>query len=195
MTDSNPAPISIIIPVLNEAASLAASLTALQPLRARGHEVLVVDGGSRDNSVTVARKQADRVLLSGTGRALQLNAGSESASHDILLFLSADLRLPPDADQLIAAALQASAAQWGRFDVQFEQGGGWGRLRAAMINWRAALTQTAVASQALFVHRHCFERARGFDSVPRHEIRVLSRKLQRYSGPVRVNAVVRASLS
>ena len=67
---SVPAPLSIIVPVFNNASTLEAGLSALQPLRQRGHELLVVDGGSRDGSVTLARKQADRVLLSGTGQSL-----------------------------------------------------------------------------------------------------------------------------
>src|SRR5688572_27452091 len=95
--------ISIIIPVLDEALQLPDALAALQDLRQRGHEVLVVDGGSRDGSVTIARRLADRVLMSGPGRALQMNAGAESARHEILLFLHPETRLPENADALIAA--------------------------------------------------------------------------------------------
>jgi len=110
--------ISIIIPVLNEAAALEATLSALQPLRQRGHEVLVVDGGSRDSSVGIARKHADRVLMSGPGRALQMNTGADSSEHPILLFLHADTQLPANADELIHAALQPQSSIWGRFDIR-----------------------------------------------------------------------------
>ena len=113
-------PISIVIPVLNEAAILAESLGALQYLRERGHEVIVVDGGSQDNSLSQARKGADRVVMSGASRALQLNAGAEYAKHEVLLFLHADTRLPADADQLVSAALQPQAARWGRFDIRLD---------------------------------------------------------------------------
>src|SRR6187551_1935501 len=97
--------ISIIIPVLNDATTLGPTLVSLQPLRQLGHEVLVVDGGSRDGTVSIARKYADRVLISGAGRALQMNTGADSSAHPVLLFLHANTLLPIDADALIHAAL------------------------------------------------------------------------------------------
>src|SRR5690606_11572401 len=112
--------LSISMPVLNEAAVLADALAALQDLRARGHEVIVVDGGSRDNSLGIARKGADRVVRSGASRALQMNAGADYARHEVLLFLHADTRLPAAADSLVAEALQPQAARWGRFDVRLD---------------------------------------------------------------------------
>src|SRR5687767_7912511 len=95
--------IIIIIPALNEAAVLEGTMKTLQPLRQRGHEVIVVDGGSRDSTITIARKYADRVLMSGPGRALQMNTGADSSEHPILLFLHADTHLPANADDLIQA--------------------------------------------------------------------------------------------
>ena len=160
---SVPAPLSIIVPVFNSASTLEAGLSALQPLRQRGHELLVVDGGSRDGSVTLARKQADRVLLSGTGQSLQMNAGSEYASHEILLFLPLDCRLPPDADTLIAEALAAAEVQWGHFNLRLGQSGLVGHGLAWLINRRAVRSGAAIFDQGLFVRRHYFERVKGFE--------------------------------
>ena len=81
--------LSIIIPCLNEAAGIAGSLDALAPLRTRGVEVVVVDGGSSDNTVEFARPLADQVITSARGRAMQMNAGAAIARGEILLFLHA----------------------------------------------------------------------------------------------------------
>ena len=86
--------LSIIMPVLNEAAGIEAALAALAPLRARGAEVIVVDGGSSDGTAERARPLADRVIAAPRGRSVQMNAGAAAATGDVLLFLHADTRLP-----------------------------------------------------------------------------------------------------
>ena len=178
--------LSIIMPVLDQAPGLTASLAALQPLRQRGHELLVVDGGSRDGSVTIARKYADRVLLSGSGRALQMNAGSESASHDILLFLPVAMRLPENADALIIEALQQKAAIWGFFKVRFHNGTLGLRALTALRNWLGMAT----LDQAIFVHRHSFERIKGFDNLLVKEDIALCRKLLTLQSPLQLSIPV-----
>src|SRR5580692_8825890 len=97
--------LSIIIPVLDEAAGIAEALAALAPLRERGAEVIVVDGGSRDSTVEQARSLADLVLTAPRGRGSQMNAGAAAANGHVLLFLHADTRLPPDADRLVTGLL------------------------------------------------------------------------------------------
>ena len=123
--------LSIVMPVLNEAAEIEAALRALAPLRARGVEIIVVDGGSNDGTLALARPLADRVLSAPRGRAMQMNAGETTATGDALLFLHADTRLPDDADRIILAGLKAHA--WGRFGVRFDNGGCL-RLVAMMMN-------------------------------------------------------------
>src|SRR5512147_2662614 len=90
--------LGIVIPVLEEAATIGATLARLAPLRERGTRVIVVDGGSADDSVARARPRADRVLTAPRGRALQMNAGAQAALDegdiDALLFLHADSILP-----------------------------------------------------------------------------------------------------
>src|SRR5438034_10777773 len=110
--------LSIIMPVLDEGEGIVAALDALADLRARGTGVIVVDGGSRDATVQRARPRADRVILASRGRALQMNAGAEQASSDVLLFLHADTRVPTDADHGVLKGLECRV--WGRFDVKID---------------------------------------------------------------------------
>src|SRR5262245_53288364 len=109
--------LSIVIPVLDEAAAIGETLAALASYRARSAEVIVVDGGSRDGTLEAARPLADRVITAPRGRGSQMNAGAAAARGDALLFLHADTRLPPDADRLVVDALAPTQRAWGRFDV------------------------------------------------------------------------------
>ncbi|MGH6977618.1 MAG: glycosyltransferase, partial [Stellaceae bacterium] len=93
--------LSIVMPVLDEAAGIEAALHALAPYRTRGIDVIVVDGGSSDGTAALARPLATCVLAAPRGRALQMNAGAAVAKGDVLLFLHADTRLPENADRLI----------------------------------------------------------------------------------------------
>src|SRR5262245_35976257 len=112
--------LSIIIPVLDEGESIAGILDALANMRALGVEVIVVDGGSRDATVQRARLRADRVMPAPRGRALQMNAGAERATGDVLLFLHADTRLPSDADHVVLNGLERGGCAWGRFNVKID---------------------------------------------------------------------------
>ena len=109
--------LSIVIPVLDEATTIVTALDALAPLRARGTEIIVVDGGSGDDTAALARPLADFVIASARGRAAQMNAGAALARGDVLLFLHADTRLPNDADRLVLEGIARSKRAWGRFDV------------------------------------------------------------------------------
>jgi rSAM/selenodomain-associated transferase 2 len=185
--------ISIIIPVLNAASTLEATLSALQPLRRRGHEVLVVDGGSRDSSVSIARKFADRVLMSGAGRALQMNTGADSSEHPILLFLHADTQLPANADELIHAALSPRSSIWGRFDIRLVSERKVFRVLERCINLRTAISGIATGDQAIFVTRRYFERVGYYDGLPLLEDVALSKKLLRFGWPQRIKTPVLTS--
>ena len=110
--------ISIIIPVRNEAENIGRLLCALQPYRDRGHEVIVVDGGSEDDTMVIANSLADTLLQTPAGRSHQMNAGSKGAKGEVLWFLHADSELPEQADGLIISAVTTGAYNWGRFDVR-----------------------------------------------------------------------------
>lgn len=176
--------ISIIIPALNEAAALPATLAPLQPLRARGHEVVVVDGGSADGTPEIARPMADQVIASSRGRAAQQNAGAAAATGDVLLFLHADTMLPPDADRLVLDGTRTSGRGWGRFDVRLSGAAPLLRVVERMISLRSRVTGIATGDQAIFVHAEWFRRAGGFPPIPLMEDVALSTELKRIGPPL-----------
>jgi rSAM/selenodomain-associated transferase 2 len=169
--------LSIVVPVLDEAAGIAATLQALAPLRARGHELIVVDGGSRDATAALAAPLASRVLQAPRGRARQMNAGAAVASGDVLLFLHADTFLPADADAVVLLALDGSRC-WGRFDVRISGRSAWFGPIAALMNLRSRLTGIATGDQAIFVTRAQFQALGGFADQPLMEDIELSRRLR-----------------
>jgi len=173
--------LTIVMPVLNEAPIIVGALQALAPLRARGAEVIVADGGSSDTTVRLARPLADRVISAVRGRAAPMNAGAALGTGETLLFLHADTTLPENADRLIAAALAHRV--WGRFDLRIA-----GRHRllavvARMINWRSRATGIATGDQAIFVMRAAFLAVGGFPDLPLMEDIALSRRLKESCRP------------
>jgi rSAM/selenodomain-associated transferase 2 len=173
--------LSVVVPVLDEAGTLEKTLESLAPLRAAGHEVIVVDGGSRDGSPALARPLADRVAGAPRGRALQMNAGAASATGDVLLFLHADTRLPEGVPGLVAAAL-ARGRSWGRFDVRLSGQHPLLRVVERMMSLRSCLTGVATGDQAIFVGRAVFQAVGGFAPIPLMEDVDLSRRLKRAAG-------------
>jgi rSAM/selenodomain-associated transferase 2 len=176
--------LSIVVPVLNEARGIAAALAALQPLRARSHEVIVVDGGSSDGTQELARGAADRIVSAARGRAGQMNAGAAAARGGILLFLHADTRLPENADALILRNLVSSGGDWGRFDVRIEGRSPLLRVVAFCMNLRSRLTGIATGDQAIFVRRDAFDCAGGYPPIELMEDIALCTALRRRSAPV-----------
>jgi rSAM/selenodomain-associated transferase 2 len=182
--------LAIIVPVLNEGLILPLTLERLLPFRARGAEVILVDGGSEDGSIEIARRTGVTVLNSARGRALQMNAGAQAASSKILVFLHADTELPPDADRLIDGALRDSRHIWGRFNVCIQ-----GRFRilavvSMLMNWRSRLTGIATGDQAIFVARSAFEKIGRFPEQPLMEDIELSKRLRALARPVSLRACV-----
>ena len=177
-----PSRLSIVMPALNEAGAITATLEALAPLRRQGHELIVVDGGSSDATATLAAAHADRVLGSARGRARQMNAGAAAASGEVLLFLHADTRLPAQAAAAIHQALRGGA-RWGRFDVTIEGRSAWLPVVGFMMNWRSRLTGIATGDQALFVQASLFREIGGFAPLPLMEDIELTRRLRAVARP------------
>ena len=171
--------LSIIVPVLDEEARIGAALAALAPFRARGAEVIVADGGSRDRSMEIARPQ--------------MNAGATAASGDVLLFLHADVTLPPQADMLVLGGVRESFWQWGRFDVRIEGRSPLLAVVAGLMNWRSLITGIATGDQSMFVKREAFASVGGFPDIPLMEDVALSKRLKRVSRPLCLAARVVAS--
>ena len=173
--------LTIVLPVLNEAAIIVAALQALAPLRARGAEIIVADGYSRDGTAQLAKPFADRVITVRRGRGTAMNAGAALGTGDALLFLHADTALPDGADRLIDAALAHRA--WGRFDLRIAGRHPLLAVVARMINWRSRLTGIATGDQAIFVTREAFEAVGGFPDLPLMEDIAISRRLKRLCRP------------
>ena len=125
---------------------MPATLAALQSYRQRGCEVIVVDGGSRDNSCAIAAGQVDCVLHSNKGRAAQMNAGAQKATGQLLVFLHADTSLP-QAGVVITQWLQADV-HWGFFTLVLSGRSLAFRIVERSINWRSPATHVATDAQA-----------------------------------------------
>jgi rSAM/selenodomain-associated transferase 2 len=191
--------LAIIIPVFNEAPTIGAAIERLADLRARGARVIVVDGGSRDDTVRRAA-QADRVIASARGRALQMNAGArapEAVASDVLLFLHADTILPPEADRIIFRALANSDCVWGRFDVSIAAENARHRAALAVVAWlmnlRSRFSGIATGDQALFIERGSFLALDGFAPIPLMEDVEFCRRARRLSRPIALHERVRTS--
>ena len=176
--------LSIIIPTLDEAEAIGATLGSLVELRRRGHEIIVVDGGSSDGTAILVRGLADGIVLAPAGRAGQMNAGARAARGDVLLFLHADSRLPLEADRLVLQGLAASGLAWGRFDVRIT--GPHPLLRAveAMMNLRSRLTRVCTGDQGIFVRRDAFDAVGGYPGQELMEDIAISTRLRRLSAPL-----------
>lgn len=185
--------LSIVLPALNEAAGLGAALQALAPLRARGAELIVADGGSSDHSAALALAGGAQLVHAPRGRALQMNAGAAQASGDVLLFLHADTVLPDGADALVSQALASGAQVWGRFDVAITGRPRMLRLIAALMNLRSRRTGIATGDQAMFMTRAAFEAVGGFPAQPLMEDIEMSRRLLQLSRPACLRSKVQTS--
>ena len=175
--------LSIIVPVLNEGATIAAQLAALQPLRAAGAEIVLVDGGSGDGTADLARALVNRLIVAPRGRAVQMNAGARASRGAVLLFLHADTTLPAAAAALVLHAIDGAGAQWGRFDVRIDGRHQLLRLVERMMNCRSRLSGVATGDQAMFVRREVFERIGGFPEIPLMEDIALSTQLRKIARP------------
>jgi len=176
--------LSIIVPCLNEAEGIAGTLSALAPLRSRGAEVIVVDGGSSDGTVERAAPHADCVISAPRGRASQMNAGAARARGEILLFLHADTRLPESADALIVEGLKRSRRGWGRFDVAISGSNPLLRVVAWLMNVRSRLTGIATGDQAIFATRSLFTAAGGYPDIALMEDIAICKRLKRFGPPL-----------
>jgi rSAM/selenodomain-associated transferase 2 len=180
-----PAPwLSIVIPALNEAATVGELLQLLQPWRQRGVEIILVDGGSSDETVTLAAPWVDVLLEGERGRARQQNQGAAAARADLLWFVHADTRFAGDP----VAALEQLAGKgnftgWGRFDVRPDVSDRRLRLVTTMMNLRSRYTGIATGDQGIFVSRTLFRQVGGFPAQPLMEDVEISARLKRCSRP------------
>ncbi|MFC1748656.1 TIGR04283 family arsenosugar biosynthesis glycosyltransferase [Pseudomonadota bacterium] len=177
--------ISIIIPTFNEVDNIEETLLPLQAWRQQGHEIILADGGSHDETIALAEPLVDQVVNSPKGRANQMNCGAKNTNGDVLLFLHADTRLPHNSPRLIRHALQQK--QWGRFDVALTGQHRMFRVIEFMMNQRSRLTGIATGDQAIFVTRALFEKINGFAKIPLMEDIEFSKRLKKNGQPACVH--------
>jgi rSAM/selenodomain-associated transferase 2 len=191
--------ISIIVPAYLEAEVICGTLKSLAE-QAGPFEVVVVDGGSPDQTVILAESLVERIpyplavtTLSPGCRAKQLNHGAVRAKGDVLLFLHADTRLPPDGLTRIRAALESASAAGGHFDVAFDDSAWEFALIARAINLRTRLTRRFTGDMGIFVRRPVFEALGGYPDIPIMEDLAFSRRLSRCGRPVVIRVPVTTS--
>lgn len=172
--------ISIIIPVLNEAESIQPCLRQLEAWRAAGHEVIVIDGGSTDNTQQLAQPLTNLVLESKPGRAAQMNTGAQAATGELLWFLHVDSSI---CVQMKSQLEQLQDRVWGRFDVTIKHPAFIFRVIENMMNWRSRATGIATGDQGIFVSRKMFEAINGYADIALMEDIVLSKMLKRIQPP------------
>lgn len=188
-----PQRLSIIIPTLNEEQNIAATLQPLQAMRRRGHEVIVIDGGSSDTTVACATPFADVILHSQAGRARQMNVGADQARGEVLWFIHADTVVPEMCDELLLQSLQGSKAVWGRFDVRLSGRHPLLKLIATLMNLRSCLSGIATGDQGIFVQRQAFMALKGYPEQPLMEDVALSARLKPLSKPLCIKTPITTS--
>lgn len=176
--------LSIIIPVLNEEHFLAVNKERLVSLLQEGHEILIVDGGSQDDSVSIARSLGCEVFCTRASRGHQLGYGANRSKNDVLLFLHADTHLPSHTAKMVAQALVGPEQRWGRFDVRFSNPHPVFRVIAWFMNKRSCLTGIVTGDHALFIKRELYFSCGGYRDVPLMEDVELCRRLKKHASPV-----------
>lgn len=156
--------ISVIIPVLNEASGIRLNLASFE--KATNVEVIVVDGGSQDETVAIAKSLGVQVLSAAAGRDRQMNAGAKVATGDILLFLHADTRLPVGFDAMVRQALAQRGTIAGAFELKIDARMRSLRLVEKMVNWRSRFLHLPYGDQAIFLKASVFHEIGGFPHLP-----------------------------
>ena len=183
---------SVIIPALNEEDFIGPTLERLQPARARGHEVILVDGGSADDTCAVAAAGVDRILQGAPGRGVQMNRGAQAACGDILVFLHADTLVPGDFDGILDESGVCGDA-WGSFDVRLSGGHIMFRCIERFMNLRSRLTGVVMGDQAIFTGRRLFTHVNGYAGIPLMEDIEFTGRLKKITAPIRIRQPVVSS--
>jgi len=176
--------LSIIVPVFNEAGTIISFLEPLQRLRERGHELIIVDGGSNDETPVLAKPLSDKCVTAKKGRAAQMNLGALVASGEVYMFLHADTLLPVNSDNFVEKAMVKTKRKWGRFNIKLSGKGITLRLIGWLMNLRSRLTGIATGDQCIFVEAETFKQIGGFKNIPLMEDIAFSKALKKVSRPI-----------
>lgn len=203
--------VSIVVPVLNDAGPLQRLLSSLQNMRNALWEIIVVDGGSADESLSIAERFADLTLKTAAGRARQMNAGAGAARGEVIWFVHADAIISADLVSALTQLrfLQETVAEesphkyrvslgradgfWGRCDVRLDQPAPIFRVIETMMNWRSRVTAIATGDQGIFVSRQLFLRMNGYADIPLMEDVELCARLRNEMPPLCLRTRIGAS--
>ena len=183
--------ITIVMPVLNEERVLKETLTSLN--LSEHEELIVVDGGSADNTVSIARTFTDRVFATRRGRGHQMNVGAGKAQGDMLLFLHADCRLPTEGFGIIRNVLKNRNIAAGAFDLCIDHPQWRFRIIEYGANLRSRITSIPYGDQGLFLSREVFDRAGGYPDIPLMEDIGISKRLKRIGKIVFARPAIKTS--
>jgi hypothetical protein len=186
-----PKNISVVIPALNEAENIAETLLSI------GHEkniqVIVADGGSQDNTVSIAESLGAKVINVLPPRSKQMNRGAAEATGDVLLFLHADTRLPKNFDWLVLGSLAQPGIAAGAFELRIDAPTPALRLIERMANWRSRCLRTPYGDQGIFMLSRVFHEAGGFPDFSIMEDFELIRRLRKKGEIITLSAPVLTS--
>lgn len=184
--------VSIIMPVLNEASTIAATLASIKRLNGKS-EVIIVDGGSTDGTEKLGAETGCLVVSAPQGRARQMNIGCRYANGEILLFLHSDSWLPPDALQKMAGVLQDPQVIGGGFRLTMNDPSPVLKLVCWFSNLRARWGHVYFGDQGIFVRREAFATVGGFPDIEIMEDWELSRRLAKIGMLRQVPAIITTS--
>jgi rSAM/selenodomain-associated transferase 2 len=175
--------LSLIIPVLNEEEFFIKEKSFIQSALKQQHEIIIVDGGSTDQSLTYAKKLDCKIILTKPSRGHQLHLGTIASSHKYLVFLHADTKLPKQGLETIAELLNQPNIGWGRFNVSFSNKKLIFKIIAWFMNKRSCLTGIVTGDHTLFIKRDIYQASGGFSDIPIMEDVELSKRLKKLTRP------------
>lgn len=187
----NRAKVSVVIPVLNEEKVLHSTLSALS--LTGNEELIVVDGGSSDRTVSIASQFTDKVYVTQRGRGHQMNFGAERADGDILLFLHADCLLPDGGFAIIRETLANDKVAAGAFDISIDHPGFHFRVIECAANLRSRIASVPYGDQGIFMRKRTFEQLGGFAEIPLMEDIEISGRLKSMGRIAFIRAPIRTS--
>lgn len=183
--------ISVIMPVLNEAEDLRSALEQLH--LSDNEELIIVDGGSSDETMSIASDFTDKVYQTKSGRASVMNHGAEMASGSLFLFLHADCILPENGFAMIRETLKSDNIAAGAFRLSINSPGLRFRIIEAVSNLRSRIAGLLYGDQGIFMRKETFKQVGGYANIPLMEDIEISGKLKNTGKLALVEPPIKAS--